>query len=251
MSTLPDFWVVVPAAGSARRMGASVPKQYLPIAGRTVIEHALRPFLARAECRGIVVALASDDRYFATLPVARDTRLRTVIGGAERTDSVRAGLRALATSSELGTATASDWVLVHDAARPCLSEADLLALLQHVQHDEIGGLLAAPVVDTLKRADQNGRVAATVDRSALWHALTPQMFRVGILERALERAQGNTDEAQAVEALGAQPKLVRGSIENLKVTVPEDVARAERILLSRDQTLTPNSPSLSGGAGAS
>lgn len=242
MSTLPDFWVVVPAAGSARRMGASLPKQYLPIAGRTVIEHALRPFLARGECRGIVVALASDDRHFETLPVAKEERIRSVVGGAERTDSVRAGLRALG-------ASASDWVLVHDAARPCLRDVDLVSLLEQLQDDEVGGLLAAPVVDTLKRADDSGRVAATVDRSTLWHALTPQMFRYGVLERALDQARGTTDEAQAVEALGLAPKLVRGSVENLKITVPEDVARAERILSSRSAAPTPNPPSLHGGGG--
>lgn len=233
MSTLPVFWVVVPAAGSARRMGAALPKQYLRIAGRTVIEHALRPFLARAECRGIVVALASDDRQFESLPIANEKRVRAVVGGAERTDSVRAGLRALiAGASERDAPTASDWVLVHDAARPCLSDTDLVALLDRVQHEESGGLLAAPVVDTLKRADESGRVAATVDRSTLWHALTPQMFRYGVLTRALEHASGTTDESQAVEALGAKPKLVRGSVDNLKITVPEDLARAERILMN-------------------
>lgn len=234
MSSLPEFWVVLPAAGSARRMGAQTPKQYLTIAGRTVIEHALRPFLARSECRGIVVALAPDDRRFRDLPVAADPRIRTVVGGAERLDSVRAGLGALAAAtSATRTATNADWVLVHDAARPCLDDADLAALLEELQHDDVGGLLAAPVVDTLKRADASGRVAATVDRNGLWHALTPQMFRFGILERALAQASGTTDEAQAVEALGAKPKLVRGSLDNLKITLPEDLARAERILRAR------------------
>ncbi len=245
MSTVPEFWVVVPAAGSARRMGTTVPKQYLRIAGRTVIEHALRPFLARRECRGVVVALARDDRHFQTLPIASEPRIRTVIGGAERTDSVRAGLEALAAvqSTEPGVAKATDWVLVHDAARPCLSDADLVALLHQVRDDEVGGILAAPVVDTLKRADESGRIAATVDRSQLWHALTPQMFRHGVLQRALEQARGTTDEAQAVEALGLKPTLVRGSLDNLKITVPEDLARAESILAAREATSpTPNLP---------
>lgn len=227
MSTIAQFWVVVPAAGSARRMGADLPKQYLRIAGHTVIEHALRPFLARSECRGVVVALAADDRRFGELAIARDARVHTAIGGVERTDSVRAGL------SALREAKASDWVLVHDAARPCLSDADLATLLQSVGDDDVGGLLAAPVVDTLKRADDGGRVSATIDRASLWHALTPQMFRLDVLARALAVASGNTDEAQAVEALGLKPKLVRGSAENLKITVPDDIARAERILVSR------------------
>jgi 2-C-methyl-D-erythritol 4-phosphate cytidylyltransferase len=227
MSIIPQFWVVIPAAGSARRMAAQMPKQYLQIAGRTVIEHALQPFVSRPECRGVVVALAADDRHWNELPIARDARIRTVVGGGERADSVRAGLAALRGIE------ASAWVLVHDAARPCLSDGDLAALLQTLGDDEVGGLLAAPVVDTLKRADPQGRVIATVDRAELWHALTPQMFRYDVLMRSLATGAVCTDESQAVEALGLTPKLVRGNAENLKVTVPDDLARAERILKSR------------------
>jgi 2-C-methyl-D-erythritol 4-phosphate cytidylyltransferase len=232
-----DFWVVVPAAGSARRMGAELPKQYLTIAGCSVIEHALRPLLARAECRGIVVALAPGDRRFATLPLAHEPRIRTVVGGAERADSVRAGLEALS------DAAPKDWVLVHDAARPCLSDEDLAELLRILQHDQVGGLLAAPVVDTLKRADDTGRVHGTVDRASLWHALTPQMFRFEVLSRAVAESRGATDESQAVEALGLMPKLVCGSSENLKITVPADLARAERILMSKRPVTLPRSAS--------
>lgn len=227
MATISRFWVVVPAAGRARRMGAEVPKQYLQIAGRPVIEYALRPFLARPECSGIVVALAPDDRRWSDVAIASDPRIRTVVGGAQRADSVRAGLAALRGLQ------ASDWVLVHDAARPCLSDGDLAALLQTLGADEIGGLLACPVVDTLKRADESGRVSATVDRCALWHALTPQMFRYALLMRSLASDNDCTDEAQAVEALGLKPKLVRGDAENLKITVADDLVRAERILMSR------------------
>lgn len=229
MPIVPHFWVVVPAAGSARRMGGEIPKQYLRIAGSTVIEHAIRPFLARQECRGIVVTLAADDHRFGALPMAHDPRVRAVTGGAERTDSVRAGLTAL---SEV---RAGDWVLVHDAARPCLSDGDLALLLQSVGDDEVGGLLATPVVDTLKRGGEGERVAETVDRMHLWHALTPQMFRYELLMRALTTASDNTDESQAVERLGLKPKLVRGNAENLKITMPDDVARAERILMARAQ----------------
>lgn len=226
MATVPEFWVVIPAAGSAQRMRADVPKQYLRIGGRTVIDHAVQPFLARSECRGVVVALAESDTRFRELEIAREPRLRAVVGGAQRVDSVRAGLAAL-------TVGQHDWVLVHDAARPCLSDGDLACLLETLRDDEVGGLLAAPIVDTLKRSDAEMRVSATVDRTALWHALTPQMFRYGVLCRALAAATASTDESQAVEALGLQPKLVRGSAENLKVTVPDDLARAERILMSR------------------
>ncbi|HEY0683631.1 MAG TPA: 2-C-methyl-D-erythritol 4-phosphate cytidylyltransferase [Steroidobacter sp.] len=226
------FWVVVPAAGSARRMGGAVPKQYLPLAGRTVIEWSLGPFLAHERAAGIVVALANQDQRWSQTALAGDARIATTIGGAERMDSVLAGLRALQ-----DRVAADDWVLVHDAARPCLSSADLNHLLTELSQDAVGGLLAAPVVDTLKRADGGDRVAETVPRDKLWRALTPQMFRRDILQRALEGALSRgvavTDEAQAVEALGLQPKLVAGDADNIKITLPEDLLRAERILKSR------------------
>jgi len=226
------FWVVVPAAGSARRMGAAVPKQYLPLAGRSVIEWSLAPFLAHERAAAIVVALSPNDEHWSQLALAGDAKIVTTIGGSERMDSVLAGLRALQ-----DRATPDDWVLVHDAARPCLSSLDLGRLLTELSGDAVGGLLAAPVVDTLKRADDGGRVAQTVTREKLWRALTPQMFRYAVLQRALESAQAKgiavTDEAQAVEALGLQPKLVAGDADNIKITLPEDLPRAERILRSR------------------
>lgn len=229
------FWVVVPAAGSARRMGAAVPKQYLPLAGRTVIEWSLAPFLAHARTAAIVVVLAEQDQRWPQIAVAGDTKIATTIGGAERMDSVLAGLRALQ-----DRAAPDDWVLVHDAARPCLSVGDLDRLLNELSNDDVGGLLAAPVVDTLKRADDGGRVVQTVAREKLWRALTPQMFRHDLLRRALQSALAKgtavTDEAQAVEALGVQPKLVAGDADNIKITLPEDLPRAERILKSRSAT---------------
>jgi 2-C-methyl-D-erythritol 4-phosphate cytidylyltransferase len=208
---------------------AAIPKQYLPLAGKTVIEHALKPFLDRRECHGAVVVLASGDARWSKLAVANDPRVKVITGGAERADSVRAGLELLR-----GFAEPRDWILVHDAARPCLSDADLEMLLSTVRDDAVGGLLAAPVVDTLKRADGEERVSSTVDRTSLWHALTPQMFRYEILVQALAHAtSASTDESQAVEALGLTPKLVRASTDNLKITSPGDVARAEQILKSR------------------
>jgi 2-C-methyl-D-erythritol 4-phosphate cytidylyltransferase len=213
-------------------MGAAVPKQYLPLAGRTVIEWSLAPFLAHARTAGIVVALSSDDQRWSQTTLAGDAKIATTIGGSERMDSVLAGLRALQ-----GRAAPDDWVLVHDAARPCLSAIDLDRLLTELDGDAAGGLLAAPVVDTLKRADEGGRVSQTVARDRLWRALTPQMFRYVVLQRALENAQAKavavTDEAQAVESLGLQPKLVAGDADNIKITLPEDLSRAERILRSR------------------
>ena len=226
------YWAVVPAAGSSRRMaGAALPKQYLQLAGRTVIEWAIAPLLERGDCERIVVVLAGQDRHWQELPVARHPKIVTATGGAERVDSVRAGLRALASQ-----ATERDWVLVHDAARPCLRAADLNRLIVELGDDSVGGLLSAPVVDTLKRGDASGRVQETVSRASLWRALTPQMFRYAVLDRALRAADETrstpTDEAQAVEALGLHPRLVPGDPDNIKITLPEDVERAARLLKS-------------------
>jgi len=227
-----NYWVVMPAAGSARRMGAAVPKQYLPLAGRTVIEWSLAPFLQRERIAGVVVVISDGDPRWSQTPLAGHAKIITTHGGAERMDSVLAGLRALETR-----AAAGDWVLVHDAARPCLSNADLDRLLTDLSNDDVGGLLAAPVVDTLKRADDDQHVAQTVSREKLWRALTPQMFRFELLRRALQSAVENrvavTDEAQAVEALGLRPKLIAGDADNIKITLPEDLPRAERILRAR------------------
>lgn len=213
---------------------SALPKQYLRLAGRSVLEWSLAPLLARNDCAGVVVVLASGDQHWAKLGVARDTRVRTAIGGGERADSVRAGLLAL--NDEMG---AGDWVLVHDAARPCLDANELTALIQRVQGDDVGGLLASSLVDTLKRSEDANRVSETVSRAGLWRAMTPQMFRYGILTRALaQAAQGGvavTDESQAVELLGLRPLLVEGSADNIKVTVAEDLQRAARILAMRDQ----------------
>jgi 2-C-methyl-D-erythritol 4-phosphate cytidylyltransferase len=225
-------WAIVPAAGSSRRMAvAGPPKQYLPLAGRSVIEWALAPFLALTDCQRVVVVLAEHDRHWSEQSIAHHPKILTATGGAERVDSVRAGLRALAAH-----ATAEDWVLVHDAARPCLRAADLQRLIDELRDDEVGGLLGAPVVDTLKRADAGDRVQTTVSRASLWRALTPQMFRYGVLDRALSAAHdagaAPTDEAQAVEALGLQPRLVRGDPDNIKITLPEDIERAARLLKS-------------------
>lgn len=224
------FWCVVPAAGSSLRMGAAAaPKQYLPLAGRTVIEWSLAPFLAHPDCEGVVVVLAADDRHWQELRSATHPKVVRAVGGAFRADSVHAGLVALA-----GRAGENDWVLVHDAARPCLPEEDLNRLLQELRDDAVGGLLAAPVVDTLKLADESQRVRVTVSRGSLWRAFTPQMFRYGVLQRALAQSRESiTDEAQAVEALGLQPRLIAGDAGNIKITVADDLQRAERILKSR------------------
>jgi 2-C-methyl-D-erythritol 4-phosphate cytidylyltransferase len=217
-------------------MGASAhPKQYLHLAARTVLEWSIAPLLAREDCAGVVVVLASGDQHWATLAVAGDTRVRTVIGGGERADSVLAGLLALK-----DLLSVDDWVLVHDAARPCLRPDELASLIDRVRDDAVGGLLAAPLVDTLKRSDGADRVAQTVSRAGLWRAMTPQMFRLGLLTRALtEAAQRGvvvTDESQAVELLGLRPLLVAASADNIKITVADDLQRAGRILAMREQS---------------
>lgn len=224
-----NFFAIMPAAGRGDRMGTQQPKQYLSLAGRKVIEWAAEPLLARPDCRRLVVALAADDRVFDSLALAADARVQRVVGGRERVDSVRAGLESLGNE-----AREDDWVLVHDAARPCVSHAELDALLTQLQDDPVGGLLARPVVDTLKHG-VGDRVQTTVSRTDLWRALTPQMFRYGVLNEALRRGVGHTmtDESQAIEALGMQPRLIAGSEDNLKITYPEDLIRAERILRER------------------
>ena len=220
------YWLVMPAAGIGRRFGAERPKQYAPLRGRTVIEWALSPFLRDARCAGAMVALAADDPYWREIA---PPQVRTASGGVERSHSVRNALAALAPRAQ-----AEDWVLVHDAARPCLADADLERLIAELAAHPVGGLLATPAADTLKRADAAGCVAATVDRTGLWRALTPQMFRYGLLCSALDAAHASgripTDEAQAVEWLGMRPALVAASTANLKITRAADLTLAAALL---------------------
>ncbi|HEY6516778.1 MAG TPA: 2-C-methyl-D-erythritol 4-phosphate cytidylyltransferase [Steroidobacteraceae bacterium] len=220
------YWLVLPAAGIGRRFGTDRPKQYAPLCGRTVIEWALAPFLTDARCAGAVVALASDDPFWASIAPAT---VLVAAGGQERSHSVRNGVAALA-----GRANSDDWVLVHDAARPCLPRGDLDRLLSELASHPVGGLLATRAADTLKRADASGNVQQTVDRAGLWRALTPQMFRYGRLCEALDRAHAAgrtpTDEAQAIEWLGDVPRLVEGAAANLKITSAADLALAAALL---------------------
>ena len=220
------YWLVMPAAGIGRRFGADRPKQYAPLCGRTVIEWALAPFLTDLRCAGVVVALAGDDPYWKTIA---PSTVFVAAGGQERSHSVRNGLGLLA-----DRAKHDDWVLVHDAARPCLPSRDLDGLLAELATHPVGGLLATPAADTLKRADASRHVQQTVGRAGLWRALTPQMFRYGRLCEALDRAHAAgripTDEAQAIEWLGDHPKLVEGAAANLKITSAADLAIAAALL---------------------
>jgi 2-C-methyl-D-erythritol 4-phosphate cytidylyltransferase len=210
-------------------MAADRPKQYLEVAGKTIIEHSLACFLDHPQLLGVVVSLALDDPYWPHLACAAEPRLQRAEGGRERADSVLNGLLRL---SELG-ARDDDWVLVHDAARPNLARSDLDLLLAELAGDAVGGLLAVPARDTLKRAGPDGRVRETVDRVTIWQAYTPQMFRLGELQRALADALlagvAITDEASAMEWAGHAPRLIEGRGDNLKVTRPEDLLGLRRL----------------------
>ncbi len=223
-------WAVVPAAGSGSRMAAALPKQYLPLAGRPMLWHTLQALAATPGLMGMVVVTAPEDRRWRRCLPAR-TEVHNAPGGEQRMHSVLNGLRVLGEF-----AAPEDWVMVHDAARPCVPRADLARLVDAVAGHDCGGLLARPVADTLKRqgAGRPPAVEGTVSRAGLWQALTPQIFRLRLLTDALERADAQealvTDESQAVERLGYQPLLVEGSAMNLKVTLPGDLALAERLL---------------------
>jgi len=229
----PAYWVAIPAAGSGNRMGAAVPKQYLELEGRTVIEHTLALFSNHPLVAGIVVALAQHDETWTRLAPSAGCPLYTVTGGADRHLSVLNALRRL---SVLGRP--HDWVLVHDAARPCLRRADLDRLIAMLQDHPVGGLLGVPVPDTLKRVDARGDVVETLVRDGVWRALTPQMFRLGALRTALEAAvvggRAVTDEAGAMEHAGHAVRMVEGHADNIKITAPGDLALAE-VFLRRQQ----------------
>jgi len=222
-------YALIPAAGSGSRMGAELPKQYLPLLGKPMIHHTLSVFCVHPAISRVFVVLSPDDTGWEQydFSVLGDKVEVLRCGGATRAETVLNGLNAIADQTK-----ADDWVLVHDAARPCLTQSMLDRLLAELADDETGGLLAVPVADTLKREGKNGRVDHTEPRAGLWRAQTPQMFRYGLLRAAL-RASGTdapTDEAQAVEFLGRAPRLVMGDGHNLKVTYPEDLVIAELLL---------------------
>lgn len=231
------IWAVVPAAGSGRRFGGERPKQYADIHGKPLIAWTLEQLAGHPQIVGLMVVLAADDPWWPGWTSMLDKPLLRADGGAERADSVLAGLQALPAK-----VSAADFVLVHDAARPCVRLEDISRLIELAGAAE-GGLLATPLRDTLKRADllrgddATPRVAQTVARDGLWRALTPQMFRRGALELALtqwpRRAAPPTDEAQAMEAIGVHPLLVAGADDNLKVTTPYDWVIARHILEER------------------
>jgi 2-C-methyl-D-erythritol 4-phosphate cytidylyltransferase len=235
----PRLFALVPCAGSGARSGATGPKQYEPVAGRALVLWTLEALARVRELDGTLVVLSPGDTQFEALQAEGDAEAAGAcwiakVGGATRADSVQAGLQAL---SERG-AHDDDWVLVHDAARCLVHPESIRRLIETCRDDAVGGILALPLPDTLKRADAADRVAATVPRDAMWAAQTPQMFRLRVLRDALRAGLARTDlaitdEASAIEAAGLAPRLVRGDFENIKVTWPEDFALAERLLRGR------------------
>jgi len=230
-----NFHALIPAAGSGLRAGEATPKQYRPLNGKPMLWHALQPFRKHSRILRIHVVLGPVDEYFENFDWSEfDPRLQVLrCGGDSRARSVLNGLQAIAAEC-----SPDDRILVHDAARPCLTVADIDRLIAEVGDGEAGGLLAEPVSDTLKRADAHARVLSTEPREQLWRAQTPQMFRHGLLLRALTRSaglEGITDEASAVEQLGLQPLLVKSSAANLKVTYPEDFRLAEILLRTKSE----------------
>ncbi|MCE2026799.1 2-C-methyl-D-erythritol 4-phosphate cytidylyltransferase [Sessilibacter corallicola] len=235
MHSSPKFWAVIPAAGIGSRFGSETPKQYLTLLDKTILEHTIEKFLACEWIEKVVVALRQDDPFWPSLSVANHHRVLTVLGGGERADSVLSGLNALQ-----NIAGPDDWALVHDAARPCVTKAQLSAMKAALEADAVGGIMAQSASDTIKIASANtnthsvAAIESTIDRNRVWLAQTPQMFRVSTLQSALTDALKNgqavTDEASAIELANLTVKLFPGSRNNIKVTLPEDLALAEAIL---------------------
>lgn len=234
------YWVVVPAAGIGTRMGAECPKQYLQLAGKTLLEQTLERLLQLPQLAGILLALHPEDSHWFGLPLSRDKRITVVNGGQERSRSVLNALNHLSLEAD-----AQDWVLVHDAARPCITLGAINELCRQIAGHSVGGLLGVPVGDTLKQIQAPTRpghfqqVVATLDRSLLWQAQTPQAFRCQLLRdcltQALAQGASITDEASAMELAGYQPLMVEGRGDNIKVTRPEDLVLAELILQRQEQ----------------
>lgn len=229
---MPKVFALVLAAGQGTRIGDAVPKQYLPLAGKPMMFHSIEALSAVSRVEKVFVVLAPMDRHWgahdwSALP---DKVEAAFCGGAHRAESVLNALKHL--QARIG---ADDWVMVHDAARPCIMTELVEQFLDEVGEDPVGGLLAMPLADTLKRADEHQRVEATVPRVNLWRAQTPQLFRYAMLRKGLEKTPAATDEAEAVEALGHEPRLAEGENSNIKVTFAEDFVMAELILKHKQQ----------------
>ncbi len=228
------FWAVIPAAGIGKRMQADKPKQYLLLNGKTVLEQTLDKLCAHPRINGIIVATSRQDPYWPALKLENRESIIRVEGGKERCHSVLNSLQLL-----LHKADADDWVLVHDAARPCIRTADIDKLIQAIQYHPVGGLLGLPVSDTLKQCDSKHTIVSTIPRQNLWRALTPQMFQLQTLHDALQLALKNnqlvTDEASAIELSGLNPKIIEGHADNIKITRPFDLTLAASYLALQEE----------------
>lgn len=226
------FHIIIPAAGAGNRMATAIPKQYLPLCGKPIISHSIQTFFACPRVATINLALSAEDFFWRSLQLDHNSRLNLhYTGGDTRAQTVLNTLAAMQPN-----VAENDWILVHDAARPGLTALLLNQLLDALEHDEVGGLLALPLADTLKLSNADARVEKTIPREGLWQAQTPQMFRFNLLYKALASFEGSpTDESQAVEALGFQPKLIVGSLRNMKVTYPQDLALME-LLMQKEMT---------------
>lgn len=235
MTAAPRRFALIPAAGTSGRFGGGLPKQYAPIAGVPLLAHTVAALNRSIVLEAIIVVLARGDKHYAERIGSIAGVVPVFDGGATRGESVKNGLAAIGKR-----AAAEDWVLVHDAVRPCIDVTTLNRLLHELEDEPVGGLLAVPLCDPLKRAETGAglRAGSTEPLAGLWCAQTPQMFRYAILDHALRRGDPAQliDEAQAVEALGVKPRLVQGSAANIKVTYPDDLALAEAILASRART---------------
>jgi 2-C-methyl-D-erythritol 4-phosphate cytidylyltransferase len=240
----PIFWVVIPAAGVGRRMESSLPKQYLSVMGKTILEHVVTRFLSLSVVAGVVVVVSPEDTIWQTMALSSHPKVKTVMGGKERAHSVLNGLSALHDSL-----SENDWVLVHDAARPCIKPSDIFYLIERLKEHPVGGLLGLPQQETLKEVRSiyehaSGGLLAnihkTVDRSLVWIAQTPQMFRFGLLKEALTSAVASgknvTDEAQAIELKALSAMMVVGSAENIKLTYPDQLKIIRFILSEQEES---------------
>jgi len=227
------IWAIVPAAGLGKRMGSDKPKQYLALKKKTIIEYSIERLLMVPAIAGVIVVIHKQDNIWSSLAISEHPKVKMVYGGDERMHSVINALKFLKTFTD----QQNKFVLVHDAVRPCVRVTDIQKLINEASSDEVGALLAAPLVDTLKRSDAQGRVSETIDRNHCWRAQTPQMFRIALLEKSLEvllnRKLVASDEAAALEASGFKPKIVEGHSDNIKLTLPTDLALIEAILTAQ------------------
>jgi len=221
-------WAIIPAAGIGSRMKSDKPKQYFTLAGEPILQHVVNLFSSHPHIEKVVVVLHAKDHWWPSLQLSHPEKILTAIGGKERVHSVLLGLDFLSDYADK-----NDFILVHDAARPCLQSNDISRLLSALKNHEIGGLLGMPVVDTLKKVDDNDCVERTVPREHLWHAQTPQCFRYELLKSAIEKSLTKnhivTDESSAIEYAGFKPKMIVGDVRNIKITYPEDIELAEKI----------------------